>query len=67
MTQTTTFTGEIEMEEKAIEMIKKILRFYPEKYWQVESRQYTKQKFVTDAKRFHSCLTDVLKELESDE
>ena len=53
--------------EKAIEMIKKQLRFYPENYWQVESRQYTKQKFVTDAKRFHGCLRDVLKELESDE
>lgn len=55
------------MEEKAIEMIKEILRFYPEKYWQIESRTKTKQKFVTDAKRFHSCLQDVLKELESDE
>ncbi len=55
------------MEEKAIEMIKELLRFYPEKYWNVESRRYTKQKFVTDAKRFHGCLTDVLKELESDE
>ena len=55
------------MIEKAIEMIKHELRRYPEKYWQIESRKKTKQKFVTDARRFHSCLQDVLKELESDE
>lgn len=55
------------MEEKAIEMIKELLRMYPEKYWQVESREYTKKKFVIDAKRFHGCLKSVLKELESAE
>lgn len=55
------------MKEKAIEMIKELLRLYPEKYWQIESRTKTKQKFVTDANRFHRLLRNVLKELESDE
>ena len=45
------------MMEKAIEMIKEILRFYPEKYWQIESRTKTKQKFVTDGKKISLLFT----------